>query len=152
MRPFLAVMCWIAVAAASAGAILAQEPAHDRVAKIVAPLVDEQTMAVVHVNLTAFDVATTIDLVTRGLEWPEEVRDRLQVQFAPIQVVTQGLPETVAVDAILVISFADLAQLPFFLVLPVDKTTPAKAIALEARARSASRGDAKSSVKRSAKR
>jgi hypothetical protein len=121
------------VAAASACALLAQEPAHDRVAKIVAPLVDEQTVAVVHANLMSFDMATTIDLVARGLELPEGVRDRLQVQFAPIQVVTQGLPETAAVDAILVISFADLAQLPFFLVLPVDKTTPAKAIALEAR-------------------
>lgn len=133
MRTFLAAACWMMVAAASACALLAQEPAHDRVAKIVAPLVDEQTMAVVHANLMAFDMATTIDLVARGLEWPEGVRDRLQVQFAPIQVVTQGLPETAAVDAILVISFADLAQLPFFLVLPVDKTTPAKAIALEAR-------------------
>lgn len=133
MRCFLVATCWIALAAAGASVLLAQEPAPDRVAKIVAPLVDEQTVAVIHGNLMAFDVATTIDLVARGLQWPEEVRDRLQVEFAPVQVVTQGLPETTAVDAILVISFSDLAQLPFFLVLPVDKTTPAKAIALEAR-------------------
>ena len=134
MRPILtATMCWMAVAAAGLSALLAQEPPLDRVAKIVAPLVDEQTLAVVHANLTAFDAATTIDIVARGLQWPEDVRDHLQVQFAPIQVVTQSLPETAAVDAILVISFSDLAQLPFFLALPIDNTTPAKAIALEAR-------------------
>jgi hypothetical protein len=133
MRPYLAATCWVTVVAASASVLSAQEPAPDRIAKIVAPLVDEQTVAVIHGNLMAFDVATTIDLVARGLDWPEEVRDHLQVQFAPVQVVTQGLPETAAIDAILVVSFADLAQLPFFLVLPVDKTTPAKAIALEAR-------------------
>jgi hypothetical protein len=133
MRFFLAATCWMTAATASVGVLLAQEPAPDRVAKIVAPLVDEQTVAVVHANLTAFDVAATIDILVRGLKWPEDVRDHLQVQFAPIQVVTQGLPETVAVDTILVISISDLAHLPFFLVVPLDKTTPAKAIALEAR-------------------
>jgi hypothetical protein len=121
------------IVATSPGVLVAQEAAPDRVAKIVAPLVDEQTVAVVHANMTAFDVSATIDMVARGLEWPAEVRDHLQVQFAPIQVVTQGLPETVPVDTILVISFSDLAHLPFFVVLPIDKTTPAKAIALEAR-------------------
>jgi hypothetical protein len=128
-----AIMCCMAVAAAGLNALLAQEPPLARVAKIVAPLVDEQTLAVVHANLTAFDAASVIDLVARGLQWPADVRDRLQVQFAPIQVVTQSLPEAVAVDALIIISFSDLAQLPFFLALPIDNTTPAKAIALEAR-------------------
>ncbi len=134
MRPsFTAATCWMAIAAAGMSSLLAQQPPVDRVAKIVAPLVDEQTLAVVHANLMAFDVAATIDTVARGLQWPEATRDHLQVQFAPVQVVTQGLPESVAVDAILIVSFSDLAQLPFFLALPIDNTTPAKAIAHEAR-------------------
>ena len=142
MRRVIATACWMIVSASGAALLdqqaLAQQAApapvgpHDRVAAIVAPLVDEQTMAVVHVDMMAFDVTAAIDALAQGFQLSEEDRDHLQVQFAPIQVVTQGLPETASVDTILVISLADVARLPFFLVLPIDKTTPTAAIALEA--------------------
>jgi hypothetical protein len=105
----------------------------DRLAKIVAPYLDGQTLVVVHLDLMAFDALKAVDAVARLAQMPDRDRNSLQAQVAPINVVTQSMPTGTTIDVFVVAGLADLARLPFFLVLPLDETTPANAISAEAR-------------------
>src|SRR5262249_26550968 len=104
-----------------------------RLDKIVAPYVDGQTVLAMHTDLMAFDVPETIELVAKLFAWPDHTRDFVKAQAAPIDVVTQALPSDATVDIFLLANLVDISRLPFYLVLPLNNTTPASAIAGEAR-------------------
>jgi hypothetical protein len=104
-----------------------------RLEKIVAPYVDNQTVFAMHTDLMAFDVPETIELVAKLFAWTDHMRDFVKAQAAPIDVVTQTLPSGATVDIFLLANLVDISRLPFYLVLPLDNTTPASAISGEAR-------------------
>ena len=133
MRTVLTTLAFMAVALATCGVSGEERSESDRLASIVAPYIDGQTLVVVHIDLMAFDVAKAVELLARLVQFPDRDRDNLQAQFVPINVVSQSLPVGTAIDVFMVAGLADLARLPFFLVMPLDATTPANAIALEAR-------------------
>jgi hypothetical protein len=111
----------------------ADEAPPNRLAKIVAPFVDRQTLAVVHLDLMAFDAVKTIDAAAELFQMPEQQRVRMQADVAPISVISQTLQSGQTADMFLVVSMADVARSPYFVVMPVDQSTPAKAIAIEVR-------------------
>jgi hypothetical protein len=133
MHKITAIVVGTALSAATYTLFADEQPKEGRLQAIVAPFVDGQTIAVMHLDLTKFDATKSIDACALALQWPQPMRDRLQADVAPLNVVTQGLREGANIDAFLVISLSDLSRVPFFLVLPVDETTPAAAIAHEAR-------------------
>lgn len=134
MRMILVVLASMVVVAGSTFSVLAEESSEsDRLAKIVAPFIDAQTLVIVHVDLMAFDSAKSVDLLARLAQFADRDRDILQAKFVPINVISQSLPKGTTIDVFIVVGLADLARLPFFLVMPLDATTPANAIAVELR-------------------
>jgi hypothetical protein len=132
MRQIFAAIGFIAVASSTLQLVAQDDPNLDRLGKIVAPYVDQQTLAVVHVDLLSFDAPRTIDMLAQLAQLPVSERDSLQAELAPISVVAQAVPPGTAGNVFAVVSLADMARLPFFLVLPLDEI-PARAIAVEAR-------------------
>ncbi len=102
-------------------------------AESIAPYVDGQTVAVVHVDLAAFEAAGAIDLLADFLHLPAEERDRLQALVVPINVFAGTLPEGARADVFVVVSLSDLAGLPFFFVVPRETNAASAAIAMEVR-------------------
>jgi hypothetical protein len=110
-----------------------QQSPSSRLQTIVAPYVDLQTLIVVHADLMAFEVPGTLDAFAKHFAWPDQLRDFMKAQAAPIEVVTQTLPSDSTADIFLVSSLLDIARVPFYMVLPLDNATPAGAIAVETR-------------------
>jgi len=133
MRMTRKMICFVATALAACYVHADEKPADDRLAEVIAPYVDDKTLVVVHLDLMAFDAVETVDWFAEVAELSDRERDKLQAQAVLIGVVTQTLPTEKSVDAFVVISLADLGRLPFFLVLPIDESSPASAIAAEAR-------------------
>lgn len=123
----------LSLVAWSWGAPRTQAWSGESAGEIVAPFVDRQTLLIAHVNLLAFDAMKSVDWLAELFELPDEVRDRLQAQAVPINVIAQTLPRDASVDVFIVNSLTDVGRLPFFLVLPLTGHTPATAIAAEAR-------------------
>lgn len=114
----------------------AAEPATDRaaeLAKIVAPFVDHQTLAVIHADLASFDAVETTDALAEFFHLSDDTRDFLQSEIAPITVVAQSLPPDAKFDMFFVVSFSDLAKVPLFIVMPLEGGAPAAPVALEIR-------------------
>jgi hypothetical protein len=133
MRMFLSAMVLTAVAAGALNARAEEQAQDNRLAKIVAPYVDQQTIFALHTDLMAFEVPETIEAAAKLFAWPDDTRDWVKAQAAPIDVITQSLSSGSTVDIFLLGSLMDIARLPFYMVLPLDNTTPASAIAGEAR-------------------
>lgn len=133
MRMILSTLAFMAVAVPTFGVLAEEMSESDRLASIVAPYIDGQTLVVVHVDLMAFDAAQAVDLLARLVHFSDRARDNLQAQFVPINVMIQAQPMGTTIDVFIVAGLADLTRLPFFLVVPLDATTPANPIAMEAR-------------------
>ena len=126
-------ICVVAIVASTHFSLAAEQPTDRPSSAVVAPYLDEQTLLVAHLDLAAFDAPQTVDWLAELLDLPERVRDSLQAQAAPINVVIQHLAKDSSADVFIVGSLADAGRLPFFLLLPLDGKTPAAAIAGEAR-------------------
>jgi len=98
----------------------------------VLPFVDNQTLAIVHIDLAAFRVADAVDVLAEFLHLSDERRDWAQAQLVPINVFADTLPEGARADVFVVISLADLAM-PFFVVVPREENPASAAIAMEIR-------------------
>jgi hypothetical protein len=105
----------------------------NRLGGIVAPYVDGQTFVVASLDLAAFDAGETIDWLADLVDMPDREHDKLRADAALVGVVTQTVPKDTPVDVFVVSSLADIARMPFFIVLPTGKGSPAAAIALEVR-------------------
>ena len=105
----------------------------NRLGDIVAPYVDGQTFVVASLDLTAFDAGETIDWLAELVDMPDREHDKLRADAALVGVVTQTVPKDTPLDVFVVSSLADIARMPFFIVLPTGKGSPAAAIALEVR-------------------
>src|SRR5262245_48715259 len=118
----VAISMVVVVAFAARG--LAQNPSQpDHLAALIAPYVDGQTLIVAHADLMAFDTAGAIDVVAKMMRFSKPQRDRMQADVVPINVFTQTLPREANVHTFIVTSLMDLARVPFFLVLPIDKSS-----------------------------
>lgn len=116
--------------------LVAEEPAAGRsgeLAALVAPFVDNQTLAVIHADLAAFDAVETTDALAEFFHLDDDTRDFLQSEIAPITVVAQSLPPDAKFDMFFVVSFSDLAKVPLFIVMPLESGAPAAPVALEIR-------------------
>lgn len=133
MRSILTVAAVAALSLAPRFGFAGETTGPERLGQIVAPFVDQQTLLVVHLDLKAFDARLAIDQLSELFDLSDGLRDRLQAEVAPINVVTQSLPEDATVDAFIVSSLSDMGRLPFFLLLPTNGQTPAAAISSEAR-------------------
>jgi hypothetical protein len=133
MRIFLTAAAFTAIGLAASISLAEEKPRAERLAEIIAPHVDAQTLLVVHTDLMAFDAPQSIDWAAKVFGLPRQQRDQMQAEVAPINVVAQSIPKGSAIDLFVVTSLSDLSRLPFFLVLPIDETTPANAIAVEVR-------------------
>ncbi len=102
-------------------------------AKLVAPFVDHQTLAVIHADLASFDAVDTTDALAEFFHLGDDTRDFLQSEIAPITVVAQSLPPDARFDMFFVVSFSDLAKVPLFIVMPLEGGAPAAPVALEIR-------------------
>ena len=122
-----------AVATSTVNVLAEDKSESDRLAKIVAPYLDGQTLVVAHLDLMAFDALPAVDALAKLTTMPDQQRNNSQAQVVPINVISQSTPAGTAIDVFVVAGLADVARLPFFLVLPLDATTPANAISSEAR-------------------
>jgi hypothetical protein len=102
-------------------------------ADFVAPYVDAQTVAVVHIDLAAFRVADAINALADFLHLSEDRRDRLHGLVVPINVFADTLPPGARADVFLVFSISDLAKVPLFVVVPQEANPASGAIATELR-------------------
>lgn len=135
----MGLMCAI-----GAGAALAEPDDAQRLAAAVAPFVDNQTVAVVHVDLGGIDAVESITLLAKLFGLNERQHANLQGAIAPLGV----LPTGGAADVFAVVSMSDLRLtepqnkanggqpakapgLPFFLVISVADGAPGSAIAAE---------------------
>ncbi len=104
-----------------------------RLAELVGPYVDDQTLLIAHLDLMAFDPMQTVDLLSDRIGLPRSVRDRLQANAVLASVLTQTLPRDSNVDIFVVVSLSDLGHIPLFVVLPAAERGAATAIAVEVR-------------------
>jgi hypothetical protein len=155
--------CFLAVMMALVdGQCLAQDSEHERLASTIAPYVDMQTLAIAHFDLGVIDAPRTVTMLARLMRLPEPEHARLQGEFAPLEVLHGALPEGGSADVFIVVSLADInpaqfappsrnpvpngaqpdsdtenvgkaAGLPFFVVVSLDRKSPASPIAMEIR-------------------
>ncbi len=102
-------------------------------AQAIAPFVDNQTLAIVRVDLAAFDASETVELLAVFLQMTDAQRDQAAALVAPIRVFSNALPAGGQADIFTVVSFSDLASVPFFFVLPLETNPAAAAIGMEIR-------------------
>ncbi|HTM54821.1 MAG TPA: hypothetical protein VL175_12385 [Pirellulales bacterium] len=156
-------VCILAIwAVLPAGPCLAQLGEHERLALTVAPYVDMQTLVIAHFDLAVIDAPRTVTMLARLMRLSEQEHARLQGEFAPLEVLHGALPEGGSADVFIVVSLADInpaqiasrggnpapngaqpganrenarkaAGLPFFVVVSLDRKSPASPIALEVR-------------------
>lgn len=139
MRRLLGTLVGL-LCAIGAGAALADPDDAQRLAGAVAPFVDGQTVAVVHIDLGSIDAAESITLLARLLGMDERSHAQAQGLVAPLGL----LPDTGHADVFVVVSLSDLrlgelpgAQqakpkgLPFFVVVSLAADAPGSAIAVE---------------------
>jgi hypothetical protein len=126
-RPWF-VLAVLAIAIVNPAGSRGEEAA--TLADAVAPFVDNQTVAIVHVDLAAFDAAQAVDLLADFFNLPKDRRDRIQADIVPLNVVADSLPEGARADMFMISSIADIATLPAFFVLPPG-TEAAGPISLE---------------------
>jgi hypothetical protein len=113
-----------------------------RIAGAIAPFVDHQTLALVHIDLGGIDAVESIALLARLLRLNEQQRAQVQGAVAPLSV----LPTHGSADVFVVVSMSDLviadrqgnsgqpaklAGLPCFLVVSVADGAPGRALAVE---------------------
>ncbi len=132
MRTLLLAL-WITLSLGAVGIAGNEETDPRGLAKVVAPFVDNQTVAVFHVDLATFDALETVDLLAEFLHMDPADRDRLQADVAPISVVAQTLSADAHADVFAVVSVSDLASLPLFFVSPLDPGAVSPPIAVELR-------------------
>jgi hypothetical protein len=101
--------------------------------QIVAPYVDGQTLIVASLDLMAFDAGETVDWLAKLVGMPDREHDKLRADAALVGVVTQTVSKDSPLDVLVVSSLSDIARMPFFIVLPTGKGSPAGAIAVELR-------------------
>jgi hypothetical protein len=158
MRTLLLACFSTVMAVSTCAACFAQPSEHERLALTIAPYVDAQTLVVAHFNLAAIDAQKTLTLLASLFRLPEQEHARLQVQFAPLGVLHGALPEGGSADVFVVVSIADIqlaqagigakkpapngghpgddskkASLPFFVVVSLERNSPASPIATEIR-------------------
>jgi hypothetical protein len=158
MRTMLGVCVSTVIGVWGCAAGYAQVSEHERLAATIAPFVDAQTLVVAHFDLAAIDAQKTLTLLARLFRFPEQEHARLQVQFAPLNVLHGALPEGASADVFVVVSIADIqlaqagasaknptpnggqpnedskkASLPFFVVISLERNSPASPIATEIR-------------------
>jgi len=126
-----AIIGFCAIAFIAAGLRAATETEGDRLASMVTPFLEDQTLLVVHLDLMALDAAKTVDWLAELLQLSDAAHQKARADVAPINVVTQALPKDATIDIMIVSSLADLSRMPFMVVLPLDGTVPSRAIAGE---------------------
>lgn len=102
-------------------------------AEFVAPYVDNQTVAVVHLDLAAFRVADAVNVLSDFLHLSDNRRDRIHGLLVPINVFADTLPPGARADVFFVISISDLAKVPLFVVIPQEANPASGAIGAELR-------------------
>jgi hypothetical protein len=126
--------------AIGAGAALAEPDDAERLASAIAPFVDGQTVAIVHIDLGSIDAAESITLLAKLLRLDERGHAHAQGLVAPLGL----LPDTGHADVFVVMSLSDLRVgelqgakdakpkgLPFFVVVSLAADAPGSAIAVE---------------------
>jgi hypothetical protein len=130
LREYAAISLLLSTVCASGAVSHAGEP--NPLADAIAPFVDNQTVAIVHVDLAAFDAAEAVDLLAEFLNLPPRTRDSVQANLVPLNVVADALPPGAKADLFIVSSVSDMATLPLFFVVPLS-TDAANPISLELR-------------------
>lgn len=130
------LLCCVALAAT------AEDDDAGRLARKIAPYVDGQTVAIMHVDLGGIDSAESITLLAKLFGLNERGHARLQGEVAPLGL----LPQRGSADVFVVMSLSDvkvqelqaaakggapIAGLPMFIVISTADDAPARAIAVE---------------------
>lgn len=126
--------------AIGAGAALAEPDDAGRLAGAIAPFVDGQTVAIVHIDLGSIDAAESITLMAKLFRMDDRSHAQAQGLVAPLGL----LPDTGHADVFVVVSLSDLRigelqaakdakpkGLPFFVVVSLAADAPGSAIAVE---------------------
>ncbi|HVS36300.1 MAG TPA: DUF1559 domain-containing protein [Gemmataceae bacterium] len=98
-------------------------------AKTVAPYLDEQTFAVLHIDLTAVDADA---LIRKAAEMAKMDADALPFPRKQAAAAVKSLTDAGARDAFFVFSLADMPEWPPFLVVPLKTEADAKKLAAAA--------------------
>jgi len=121
--------------AASVATTTAQQPdatraESDRLAAAIAPLVDDQTLLIAHVDLRAFDAAATGAKLAEALQLPKESSATLSLLTAFIGQRVARLKEEGVQDIFLLSNVADMPKSPVMIVVPLaaNETDKAKEI------------------------
>ena len=96
-----------AVATSTVNVLAEDKSESDRLAKIVAPYLDGQTLVVAHLDLMAFDALPAVDVLAKLTTMPDQQRNNLQAQVVPINVISQSTPAGTAIDVFVVAGLAD---------------------------------------------
>ena len=122
----------IFLAAASAASLAAEPPGRldaEALAKTIAPFIDEQTLLVVHADLTRIDPNAAVDRFAR-LAGPLPAEQQCQIGAAKAMAggILRHLLAAGARDAFLVVSLADVPEEPLLIVVPLRQGADERAI------------------------
>ncbi|MCL4195475.1 MAG: DUF1559 domain-containing protein [Thermoguttaceae bacterium] len=98
----------------------AAEPDPAAMARVIAPFIDEQTMAVAHLDLGRIEVQPLVDQVVKWFPEAQEARDAMAGMLG---LFLPAVRQAAGNDAYFVVSLADLPRSPPFAVLPTAEAS-----------------------------